>query len=113
MAIDIRKDIELSIMVADTWCPDSLAIDAFSLIQIKLRNIIIKPVKAIRTEFPIHQIGGMKDDNTRHTMHRCTYKIIILTDTDDIRISELIIKQWVCVCTVSIVCTPGLLIHVI
>ncbi len=86
LAIDIRKDIELSVGITDARSPDTLSID---LLMVPQRESIIpevKTVKAITDILPVHQVFRMQDDQSRYCMHRRTSKIIVITHPQDIRV---------------------------
>jgi hypothetical protein len=62
------------------------------ILQGKLIVGEIKAIKAITDVFPIHQILGMKDNQSWHRVHGSTCQIIVFTHTDNIGIGELIVE---------------------
>ena len=107
MPVDIGEDIELAVMISDGRRPDTLSVSLLAIAEIEVIRII-QSVEAIRRKFPIHQIPGMENHQSRHTVHRGTRQIVILPYSDDIRVRKLIIKQRVCKGTITIICRPRL-----
>ena len=107
MSVDIREDIELSVVIADGRRPDTLSVSLLTVSEIEVIRII-QSVEAIRRKFPVHQILGMQHHQSRHTVHRGTRQIVILPYSDNIRVRKLIIKQRVCKGTITVICRPRL-----
>jgi len=78
LTIDIRVDIELSVGITDARSPDALSINLLMILQ---RESIIPEVKTVETVtdiLPVHQVLGMKDDQSRHRMHSGAGKIVVI-----------------------------------
>ena len=106
LTIDIRKNIEQSIGIANGRCPDALPVN---LLVVTKREGIVRKVKTVETIAdirPVHQILRMQNDKSRHAVHRRPCQIIVIAYTDDVRVGELVIEQRVGERTVTIVGRP-------
>src|SRR5665213_249955 len=92
-AIDIAEDIEHTVVITDTWSPDAFAINvpAFKTIS----RTKIEFARAIAGQFPVHQILGVQNFDRRHHVHGGPGEVIVITDTNWIRVFKLSIEQWV------------------
>ena len=106
LAVDIGKDIEHAIGIADTGGPDALAVYLLMILQGKLIVVEVETVEAVTDVLPVHQILGMKDDQTRHGVHRSASQIIVIAHAEDIGVAELVVEQGICKRTVTIVGSP-------
>ena len=71
MPVDIGEDIELAVMISDGRRPDTLSVRLLAIAEIEIIRII-ESVETVGREFPIHQILGMENHQSRHTVHRGT-----------------------------------------
>ena len=107
MPVDIGEDIELSVVISDGRRPDTLSVSLLAIAEIEIIRIV-ESVETVRREFPVHQILGMENHQSRHTVHRGTRQIVILPHSDDIRVRKFVVKQRVCKGTISIISRPRL-----
>ena len=56
LAVDVREDIELSVGVADSGCPDTLTVYLLMVLQGKLIVREIESVKAIADILPVYEV---------------------------------------------------------
>ena len=107
MSVDIREDIELSVVIPNGWRPDTLSVSLLAIAEIEIIRII-ESVETVGRKFPIHQILGMENHQSRNTVHRGTRQIVILPHSDNIRVREFIVKQRICKGTITIISRPRL-----
>ena len=106
LAVDVGKHIELPVMVADGWCPDTLTVDLLVVLQRESIVVEIETVKAIADILPVHQVLGMEDNESRYGMHRSTGQIVVITHAQDIRIRKLVVEERISKGSVTIVSRP-------
>ena len=106
LAIDIGKDIEHAIGIADTGSPNALAVDLLMILQGKLIIGEVEAIEAVADVLPVDQILGMKDDKTGHSVHRGASQIIVIAHTEDVGVAEFIIEQGIRKRAVTIVGGP-------
>ena len=111
LAVNVRKDIELSVGIADSWCPDALTVNFLMILQRKLILREVETVKTVADILPIHQVPGVQDDETRHTVHSRSCQIVVVAHTNDVGVGKLIVEQGVGKRTISIVSSPTLSTH--
>ena len=106
LTVDVRKDIELPVSIADGWCPDALTVYLLMILQGKLVIRKVETVKTIRDILPVYKVLGVQDDQTWHRMHRRSCKIVVVAHTDDIWVGKLIVEQGVGKRAITIVSRP-------
>ena len=74
--------------------------------QGKLIIVEVKTVEAIANVLPVHQVLGMKYHKSWNRVHGGTRQIVVVTHTDDIGITKLVVKQGIGKCAISIVGSP-------
>ena len=105
MVVYIDKDVELPVVVTDAGSPDAIAIDTFFPFKVKVWPQI-QFVKDVSDKVPIHQVLGMKQRQTRLTMHGTGHHIEVLAHPDHVRVGKLIVKQGIGIGPVPIICRP-------
>ena len=91
-SVDIREDIEHSVVVSDTWSPDALAIYFLAVFQGKSIVVEIETVKAIGNVLPVYQILGVHEHQSRNGVHCCASQIVIIAHANHVGIREFIIE---------------------
>ena len=91
-SVHIGVEIKGSIMMTDTGCPDTLAVNLFTFFQAEGRVVKRVAVETITYVLPVHQILGVEDNEAGHRVHGRTGQIIVIAHTDDVRVRKLIIK---------------------
>src|SRR5690606_21427502 len=109
VSVYIGENIKRTIIVPDTWCPNTLSINFLSVFKPECRTHI-QLIKSITDDFPVYQIFGMKDWQTGHTVHGRACEIKIIPDPDQIRVGKFIVKQWGSISSGSVICCPLLLL---
>ncbi len=69
LAVDVREDVELAVMVAEGRRPDSLAVDILAVLQ-PVGRPKVELVHGIGDEFPVDQVLRAQDRQARHGVHR-------------------------------------------
>ena len=108
LAVDIGKDVELPVGIADAGSPDALSVDLLVVLQGKLVFREIESVEAVGNVFPVHQVLRMQDDEPRHGVHRRTSQIVVITHTNDVGVGELVVEQRISKGSVTVVSRPRL-----
>ena len=106
LAVDIGKDIELTVGITDGRCPDSLPIDLLMILQREGIVREIKTIEAIADILPVHEILRMQDNQAGYRMHGGACQIIVITHTKNVRIRKLIIEKRIGKRTVTIIRSP-------
>ena len=86
LAIDVRKHIELSVGITDGRCPDPLAVNLPMVLQREGIVIKIKTVKAVADVFPVDQVSGVQNDQSRHAVHGGAGQIVVIAHPEDVRV---------------------------
>ena len=106
LAIDVGVNVELSVGIADAGCPNTLTVDFLVVFQRETVFLEVEAVEAIGDILPVHQVLGVEDDETGDSMHGCTCQVVVVAYTQDVGIAELVIKQGIGECSVSIIGSP-------
>ena len=96
-------DIELSIVVADGWSPNTLAM--LRLVEEFLGFLFLQ---GIADDFPVYQILAMKDRQTGNAVERTCREIIIIAYSYHIRVAIVGINHGIGISAVAIVGIPNL-----
>ena len=107
-AVDIGEDIEATVGVADARCPDSLSIDFLVVLQREGFVIKIETVKAVTDVLPVHEVLGVEDDQSWHSVHRGSGEVVVVAHPKDIRVGKLVVEQGIREGAVAVVCCPRL-----
>ena len=104
-AVDVGEDIKRAVVIANARCPDATAIDATAIFQ-TVGRAQVKPVRAVADEFPVHQVFRVHQLHGGIHVHGGAGEVVVLTDTDHVRVLELLVKQWIGVGAIAIVGGP-------
>ena len=107
-AIDISKDIELTVGIADGRCPDALTVDLLMILQREGIVSEVETVEAIGDILPVHEILRVKDHETWYGVHRGAGEIVIIADTQDVRVGKLVVEERVGKRAIAVISCPRL-----
>ena len=107
-AIDISKDIELTVGIADGRCPDALTVDLLMILQGEGIIRKVETVEAIGDILPVHEILRVKDHETWYGVHRGAGEIVIIADTQDVRVGKLVVEERVGKRAIAVISCPRL-----
>ena len=108
MSVDIREDIELTVVITDRWSPYTLSVSLLAVLKAELVAKSKEILHCVATETPVDEVLRMKYDYTRQTVHCRSSKIIVLSHPDNIGVAEFVIEQRVGVGTIPVVGSPRL-----
>ena len=108
LAVDVCKDIKLSVGIANGRCPHALTINLLVVFQREGIVRKVKAVKAIADILPVDKILGVQDNETRHRVHSSASQIVVIPYPQDIGVGELVVEQRISKCAIAIVCRPTL-----
>ena len=92
MAIDVREDIELPVVVSYARSPYTLSVCLTPVHQLELVAETKEVLHGITTELPIDEVTGMENDEPGNAVHGCPCEIVVVAYAYDIRIRELVVE---------------------
>ena len=111
LAVDISKYIEFTFIISDARSPYALTINLFAANKREGRVVEVEAVEAIANLLPVHKVFGMQDVYSWYCVHGGTCKIVVVANTQDVGVRELIIEQRIREGSVAIIGCPRLLSH--
>ena len=111
LAVDISKYIEFTFVIADARSPYALTINLFAANKREGRVVEVEAVEAIANLLPVYEVFGMQDVYSWYCVHGSTSKIVVVANTQDVGVRELIIEQRIREGSVAIIGFPRLLSH--
>ena len=106
LAVDVGEDIELSVGIADTWCPDALTVNLLMVLQRETVVGEVEAVEAIGDVLPVDEVLGVEDNQSGNGMHGGACQIVVVAHPQDVGVAELIVEQGVGERPVAIVGSP-------
>src|SRR4029077_14883838 len=86
-SVDVRKDVELSFVIANARRPDTSPVNVTTLEP--ERGTEVQPLHAVADQVPVHQVSRMHDLERRVHVHGCAGEVVIFVDPDNIGIFKL------------------------
>ena len=94
-SVDVGKDVELTVGIADAGSPDALTIDFLMVLQGELVVSEVEAIEAIADVLPVHKVLRVEDDQAGNGMHRGAGQIVVVAYTQDVWVAELVVEQGV------------------
>jgi hypothetical protein len=103
-SVDIGKDVEHAVVVADAWRPNAPAVygPAFKAEG----GAEVEAIHAIAGKFPVHKVLRVQDDKSGIHVHGGAGEIVIRTDANDVGILEFLIEQGIGIGAIAVVGGP-------
>ena len=107
LAVDVGEDVELSVGIAYGGSPDALSV--YLLVVAEPEGIVleVEAVEAVADVLPVDEVARVEDDESGHGVHGGSGQVVVIADTDDVGVGELIIEERIGEGPVAVVSRPG------